>query len=143
MSADDVYMITEAGEFDARLNPYIKKLQNDSSFVPAGSTLRITMEDRTTFIVTTAEDFKIQARVDRPQWNSNKTPHFRVRVTAELEYFLSADALATLTAKPAINMRLETTNRYYTFGHRNMPYKKFAWAPKVNLTIQKALNCVL
>ncbi len=156
ISPDDADQITHRGVFDARLNPFIKELQEDSFFVPAGSTLRITMEDRTTVTVKTVEDIKIRSRVDRPRWNNNKTPHLRVRITAELEYFVSADALATLRAKTAINMRLETQDQYYSFGRNNRFFgenfwtpktnftlKQFAWAPKVYPAIQTVMNCVL
>jgi len=149
ISAEDTELITKQGKYDARLNPFIEKLQNESFLVPSGSTLRITLEDQTTVIVRTVADYKVRSNVDRPQWNSNGSRNFRGRVTAELQYLLDAEALAVLTAKPAINMRLESRDRYYDFGHRR-PFASrhpfitaLSWSEKTNLTIQKAINCVL
>jgi len=149
ISAEDTELITKHGKYDARLNPFIEKLQNESFFVPGGSTLRITLEDQTTVVVRTVADYKVRSNVDRPRWNSNGSSHFRVRVTAEPRYLLDTEALHVLTAKPAINMRLESQDRYYTFGHRQ-PFASrhpfmtpLSWSEKTNLTIQKAINCVL
>lgn len=136
ISSENTELITQGGKYDARLNPFIDRLQNETFFVPSGSTLRITLEDRTTVVVRTTEDFALHARVDRPRWNSNDTPHFRVRVAAERQYSLDANALAVLMAKPAINMRLETGGQYYDFGHRRQVWHSLAWSPKTNHAIQ-------
>jgi len=149
ISFEDKELITKHGKYDARLNPFIEELQDASFFVPSGSTLRITLEDQTTVIVKTVADYKVRSNVDRPHWNSNGSQNFRVRTTAELQYALDAEALTVLTAKPAINMRLESRDRYYDFGHRQ-PFASrhpfmtpLSWSEKTNLTIQKAINCVL
>ena len=149
ITAEDIKLVTKQGKYDARLNPFIEELQDASFFVPSGSTLRITLEDQTTVIVRTVADYKVRSNVDRPHWNSNGSQNFRVRTTAELQYALDEEALTVLTSKPAINMRLESRDRYFDFGHRQ-PFASrhpfitpLSWSEKTNLTIQRAINCVL
>ena len=143
ISFEETELITQGGKYDARLNPFIEKLEKETFFVPSGSTLRVTLEDRTTVFLKTIEDFALRSRVDRPRWNSNGTPHFRVRVTADLQYALDARALAVLMAKPAINMRVEIGGQYYGFGDRRQVWDPLTWSPKANHAIQEVLNCVL
>jgi len=143
VSLENNNMITKTGIYDRRLNPFAKEIQTEALVVPAGSTLRITMEDRTTIILTTSDEVRAHGSSTRPLSSDNQTKNFRVKAEAMLEYALDADALAALTTKPAINMRLETLDRYYDFGGASMTATSSnVWSEKSNGKIQRVLGCI-
>jgi len=142
VSLESNNMITKTGIYDRRLNPFAKEIQTDALVVPAGSRLRITMEDRTTIILTTSEEVRAHGSSTRPLSSDNQTQNFRVKAEAMLEYTLDADALAALTAKPAIHMRLESRDRYHDFGGGMTATSSNAWSEKYNGKIQRVLGCV-
>ena len=124
------------------LDDFLRALERDSLVVPAGSTLRITMEDRTNVVLTTAEAFKGRGSAEkRPSEGTWK----KIAITADvkLQYPLDTEAIAALTAKTAINMRLETRDRYYSFGARYTEVQPVKWSKKSSAKFKEALNCVL
>ncbi len=140
---EDTNIITKKGKFDKRLDPYVEEWENTPIFVPTGSRLRITLADRTDVLLTTVRDTNAQAEVTMPQWGNNFSPYFRASANVELRYALNADDLASLTGQPFQSMRLETGDRYYTFGGRKLVWDNLAVNKKSKLNIQKVLKCVL
>ena len=125
---------------------YHSKLQQTPIVVPAGSSLRITLEDRTEVVLETVQEFKAASRdvkVSLPHSKGNNSSLFRTETNLEMRYALDADAIASLTSQPIMNMRVATGFQYYTFGRANLVWDDLRVYKKTKLTIQKVLQCVL
>jgi hypothetical protein len=130
------------GRNNPMLNDFLRALERDALVVPAGSTLRITLEDRTNVVLTTAEDFKGRGSAEK---RPSEGTWEKIAITADvrLRYPLDTEAIAALTAKTAINMRLETRDRYYSFGARSAELQPVKWSKKSSAKFKEALSCVL
>jgi len=143
------YVIKETGqkvEYEEAKLFYLSTLQRIPIVVPAGSSLRITLEDRTEVVLKTAQEFKAASRdvkASLPNSKNNKSSLFRVKTTLELRYALDADAIASLTSQPIMNMRLATAYQYYYFGGSNLVWDDPHLSKKTKSTIQKVVQCVL
>lgn len=139
----DTNIITKKGNFDPRLDPFIEELANTPVTFPTGSTLRFTLEDRTTLTIGSDEDISFLGEVTRPAWNDNLTNKFRVAYKLTPRFALDAEAIALLGTNLVVAMRLELPNNYYHFGHRNLIWDDRVIAKKSMATIQGVLKCVL
>jgi hypothetical protein len=145
VSIEDTNMIFQKGIYDDKLDPYIRELREKGLAVAAGSTVKLTFEDRTVLILESAEDVAVQGAVTRPTYGDNNSHHFRLRSEVTLEYPVDEEALKLLMAKPVANMRIETGERYYDLN-TGMPGNIIAtrfWSKKSYYDIQGVLSCVL
>ncbi len=140
---EDTNMITKRGAFDPRLKPWITKLENTPLDLRAESTLRVTLEDRTTVVIRTDEDFSFSGEVSKPHWGDNSSSDFRIRYRVMPRYVLDAEAIALLSTNRVASIRLELPDKFYYFGHRNLIWDDRVIAKKSVATIQGALKCVL
>ncbi len=143
------YVFKETGEkveyIDAMLF-FHSKLQQIPIVVPAGSSLRITLEDRTEVVLETVQEFKAASRdvkVSLPHSKGNNSSFFRAKTNLELRYALDADAIASLTGQPIMNMRLATATQYFLFGRSNLDWDDPRLTKKTKSNVQKVLQCVL
>jgi hypothetical protein len=143
ISLEDTNIITKKGAFDPRLNPWVEELANTPVTFPTGSTLRFTLEDRTTLTIRSDEDLSFLGEVTKPAWNDNLTDKFRVAYTLTPRFALDAEAIALLGANLVVALRLELPNHFYYFGHRNLIWDDKVIAKKSMATIQGILTCVL
>jgi len=135
-------MFTKKGIYDERLIPFDVKIQSDALVVPAGSSLRITLEDRTTVVLSSDEEVRVNGSSTKPLSSDNKTPHFRVTARADLKYALDDETWARLMSAAAVNMRVEAEDKYYSFGHPSTPNAANVWSDKYNGVIQGVLKCI-
>lgn len=140
---EDTNIITKKGKFDPKLKPFVETLENLPYVIPKGSALRITLEDRTTLVVRTSEDFSTLGEVTMPQWDDNKTSEYRVIYRVMPRYVLDADAIALLGDNLVDSLRMELPNRYFYFGHRNLIWDDRVISKKTMATVQGVLKCVL
>ena len=143
INPEDTNIITKKGIYDPRVTEFMHRVNVDALVVPIGSTLRITMEDRTTIVLRSTTNVAVRGDSTRPGNSNNSTPHVRTSATADLRYALDAEAIDALTNFAAINMRVETRDKYYSFESRMSPKPNAQWNKKSNFTIQRALKCVL
>ena len=149
---------------------FLDMLLGDSVIFPAKSSLRLTLDDRSTVVLHTVNHRRVRADYTVPggrggtEKTANKlggflakalaasgddgweaveetSPHYLVRATARLEYPLDAEAEALLKKAGVISARLEARDRYYTLGRPNTQYVT-AWSKKSYYKIRDALNCV-
>ena len=121
-------------------------LQQIPVVVPAGSTLTITLEDRTQVVLRTDQEFKAASRnvkVSLPNSKGNSSSFFRTKTNLELRYALDADAIASLMSQPIMFMRVATAYQYYTLGRSNQVWDDPRLSKKTKLTVQKVVQCVL
>jgi hypothetical protein len=140
---EDTNIITKKGVFDPRLDPFVDELRNTPFIIPAGSALRLTLEDRTTLVIRTDEDQSFLPLVTKPQWDSNSSSEYRLQYRVISRYLLDADSIALLQANLVVSLRLELPYQYYYFGHRNLIWDDRIITEKTMATIQGALKCVL
>lgn len=133
----------ETGRYDPRLDTLLSQLENDALFVPAGSTLRITMEDRSVVVLTAYKDKRSRSVGKKPQHDGNDSSNFFIKSQVQPLYALNEDALDALTSRLAISMRMETNDRYYEFASRMNVHYPLTWGKKNGQKFQEAVNCVL
>ena len=143
ISLEDTNMITKKGMFDPRLDPWVEELANTPVTFPTGSTLRFTLQDRTTLTIRSDEDLSFLGKVTKPTLNDNLTDKFRVAYTLTPRFALDAEAIALLSANLVVALRLELPNAFFYFGHRNLIWDDTVIAKKSMATIQGVLKCVL
>jgi hypothetical protein len=133
----------KTGKYDPRLKGVLEQHKRDAAFVPAGSSLRITLEDRSVIILHAENDSAGSNRGKSPYLDANETPNFVINSQVSALYPLDADAIKALTSRLAISMRMETAERYYEFASRMNPKYPLTWGEKNGRQLQEALNCVL
>ncbi|MCH9027643.1 MAG: hypothetical protein IIA05_11085 [Proteobacteria bacterium] len=152
---------------DPRYLDFLDMLLGDSLIVPEGSTLRITMADRSTMVLTSSEHVRARGNYTDPfqKRRSKKglggflkkvaaaaidaeiegedvvNRNFLVEATAVMRYGLDDEALAVLRKSAITSMRVETRDRYYALGLRNR-FENVEWGKKSRVKVQKALQCV-
>ena len=131
------------GKYDVRLDDVLTQLKKDAAFVPAGSTLRITLEDRSIMVLNSDKDAWSRSSGQKPKFDGNESPNFVIASTVSAMYRLDADAIKALTSRLAISMRMETAERYYEFASRMNVQYPLTWGKKNGQQLQEALNCVL
>jgi hypothetical protein len=142
VSIEKSNMITKTGIYDRRLIPFEVDIQKEALVVPAGSGLRITLEDRTMVFLTSDERVRADGSSTKPGNSDNKTNHFRVTARADIRYALDEESWDRLMGMPAVNMRVEAEDKYYSFGHPSTPNAANVWSDKYNGTIQGVLKCI-
>ncbi|MDH3351709.1 MAG: hypothetical protein OEM51_09180 [Gammaproteobacteria bacterium] len=132
------------GRYDPRLNQELRRLQHETAFVPAGSTLRITLEDRSVIVLTSKEDSSARNKGWKPQSGSENTgPNFLLLSEVNALYPLSAEMIRALTSRLAVSVRMETADRYYEFASRMNIQYPLTIGDKNGRQLQEAVNCVL
>ena len=147
--------------FEDRLQKHKAHLKKDSVVFPAGSVLRITMEDRSVVELTANSEARSVGGITMPNKEYKRkgfggflkmaaasaadadkvvSPHFRVDAEFVIRYDLDDEIMALLTTKRAINMRVEARDDYYYLGARDTT-QNLAWGRGSNDNIQNALNC--
>jgi len=140
---EDTNIITKKGKFDPRLDPFVDELRNTPVTIPAGTTLRFTLEDRTTVVVMANEDKSFLPVVTKPQWDSNTSSEYRLQYRVITRYLLDPGTIALLSANLVVALRLELPSDYYYFGHRNLIWDDRVISKKTMATVQGELKCVL
>jgi len=140
---EDTNIITKKGKFDPRLDPFVDELRNTPVTIPAGSTLRFTLEDRTTVVVMANEDMSFLPVVTKPQWHDNFSSEYRLEYRVITRYLLDPDTIALLNANLVVGLRLELPWNYFYFGHRNLIWDDRVISKKTVATVQGVLKCVL
>lgn len=133
----------ETGRFDPRLDEVLEELKASTGFVSAGSTLRITLEDRSVIVLESANDASASSKGWKPQYGDNEGPNFLILSDIQGKYVLDDVALHALTNRKPISMRMETADRYYEFASRMNVQYPLTWGKKNGEKFQEALNCVL
>jgi hypothetical protein len=144
-----------------RQNKWKSHLKKDLVAFPAGSVLRITMEDRSVVELATSSEvrsvggltmpnkefkrkgfggFLKMAVVDAAGADKVKSPHFRIDAEFVMRYALDDETMALLSNKNAINMRVESRDDYYYLGARDTT-QNLAWGSGANDIVQNSLNC--
>ena len=140
---EDTNIITKKGKFDPRLDPFVDELRNTPVTIPAGSTLRFTLEDRTTVGAMTNEDMSFVPVVTKPQWDDNFSSEYRLQYRPITRYLLDPETIALLSNNLVVGLRLELPWDYYYFGHRNLIWDDRVISKKTMATVQGVLKCVL
>ena len=140
---EETNMITKKGKFDPRLKPFVVELQKEQFFIESGSELRITLEDRTDFVLATNEDFTFFGDVTLPQWDDNASDEYRVRFPTTTRYALDEHAIKMLSANRVAGMRMEVPYGYLYLGHRGGTSGNRDISEKAAAIIQGALKCVM
>lgn len=135
--------VKQTGRFDPRLDAVLAQLNAETGFVPAGSKLRITLEDRSVITLEAEKDVAGRSNGWKPQEGDNEGPNFMILSNIGAKYPLDDAAIKALTARKAISMRLESADRYYEFASRMAPQNTLTWGKKNSEQFQEALNCVL
>ena len=133
----------EMGRYDPRLDEVLEELKASEGFVPAGSTLRITLEDRSVITLEAEKDSAGRSKGWKPQEGDNEGPNFMILSDIGAKYPLDDAVIKALTERKAISMRLESADRYYEFASRMNPQYPLTWGKKNGEQFQEALNCVL
>jgi len=132
------------GRFDPRLDLVLDRLKRDTAFIPAGSTLRITLQDRSVIVLTSVKDNSASNQGWKPQSGEENTgPNFLLLSEASALYPLDADMIKALTSRLAVSVRMETADRYYEFASRMNIQYPLTIGEKNGQQLQEALNCVL
>ena len=144
-----------------RQNKWKANLQRELVFFPAGSVLRITMEDRSVVEVTSSGEVRPVGGLTMPNKEFKRkglggflkmaavsaagadkvvSAHFRIDAESVIRYELDEETMALLSNKPAINMRVEARDDYYYLGARDTT-QNLAWGSGANEKVKDALNC--
>ena len=143
---EDTTLLSKKDRYEEGVKRFASELKNIPIIVPAGSSLRITLEDRTVVMLETVQEFKTSARdvqVRLPNSSNNNSPFFQTNTTFYLRYALDADAISSLASQPIMNMRVATGYQYLTFGRANLVWDDPRISKKTKLTVQRVLKCVL
>ena len=142
LAESDQYYRT--GRYDPRLDQVLDGLKRTTAFIPAGSTLRITLEDRSVIVLASKEDGSARNRGWKPQSGEQNTgPNFLLLSEASALYPLDAEMIKALTSRLAVSVRMETADRYYEFASRMNIQYPLTIGEKNGRQLQEALNCVL
>lgn len=142
---------------------FLDFLLGESLIIPAGSTLRLTLDDNSTLMLSTTERIRERANYTQP-YKEKKMKGFggflakvveaetgAERVVSSdymvdgyisIDYLLDTEALDLLSRAAVTSLRVEARNKYYTLGTRSTQYETVRWSKKSNLKIQNALKCV-
>lgn len=142
---------------------FLDFLLGESLIIPAGSTLRLTLDDNSTLMLSTTERIRERANYTQP-YKEKKMKGFggflakaaSAALDAEtvvssdymvdgyisIDYLLDTEALDLLSRAAVTSLRVEARNKYYTLGTRSTQYETVRWSKKSNLKIQNALKCV-
>jgi hypothetical protein len=132
------------GRFDPRLDRILDHLERDTAFIPAGSTLRITLQDRSVIVLTSDKDSSARNQGWKPQSGEENTgPNFLLLSEASALYPLDTDMIKALTSRLAVSVRMETADRYYEFASRMNIQYPLTIGEKNGRQLQEAVNCVL
>ena len=144
-----------------RQNKWKTHLSKEMVVFPAGSALRITMEDRSVVEVTSSGEVRSAGGLTMPNKEFKRkglggflkmaavsaagadkvvSPHFRLDAVFVIRYELDEETLAVLSNNPAINMRVEARDDYYYLGARDTT-NNLAWGSGANDKVIDALNC--
>lgn len=85
----------------------------DKIIVPAGSTLLVMMADETIVELATEREVRADTSYDPPGTKTNPSTFYATETAATIQYALNADAVLTLVAQNATNLRVHTTNSDY------------------------------
>lgn len=143
---EDTTILSNRGRYGEGVKWFASELKRNPTVVPAGSKLRIILEDRTEVVLETDQDFRAAPnnfKVEKPGSGDNKSSFFQTKTTAELRYALDADAISSLTSQPIMNMRVATGYQYMPFGRANLVWDDPRISKKTKLTVQRVLKCVL
>lgn len=140
---EETNIITKTGKFDPRLKQYEEELQKEQFFIESGSELRITLEDRTDFVLATNEDYSFSGDVTMPQWDDNSSDQYRVMFLATTRYALDDHATKMLSANRVAGMRMELPYGYLYLGDRSGTGDNRDISEKAAVIIQGALKCVM
>jgi hypothetical protein len=146
---------------------FLDFLLGESLFVPAGATLRLTLGDQSTLVLSTSERTRERANYTEPYKEKKGrgasglfakiasaaldasvggetvvSPDYMIDGTVSVPYLLDAEALGLLSSATVTSMRIEGRDKYYTLGTRNTRYETLQWSAKSNNKIQDALKCV-
>lgn len=143
INLNDSNQYERTGKYDPRLNAMLKQLERDAQFVPAGSTLRITLEDRSVIVLEADGDSESRNSGQSPLRNGNETRNFVIMSQVSAMYPLDADTINALTSRLPISMRMETAERYYEFASRMNIHYPLTVGKKNGQQFQEGLNCVL
>lgn len=142
LADSDPYMMT--GRFDPRLDQVLDHLKRDTAFIPAGSTLRITLQDQSVIVLRSDKDSSARNQGWKPQsGEQNDGPNFLLLSEASAMYPLDADMIKALTSRLAVSVRMETADRYYEFANRINVQYPLTIGDKNGRQLQEAVNCVL
>jgi hypothetical protein len=140
---EETNIITKKGKFDPRLKPYVAELQKEQFFIESGSELRITLEDRTDFVLATSEELTFFGDVTMPQWDDNTSDEYRVTFHTTTRYALDEHAIKMLSANRVAGMRMELPYGYLYLGSRGGTGGNRDISEKAAAIIQGALKCVM
>jgi hypothetical protein len=143
---EDTTILSNKDRYKEGVAWFASELKRNPTVVPAGSKLRIILEDRTEVVLETAQDFRAAPNNFKIELHNSaykKSAFFLTKTTAELRYALDADAISSLTSQPIMNMRVATGYQYITFGRANLVWDDPRISKKTKLTVQKVLKCVL
>lgn len=146
---------------------FLDFLLGESLIIPAGSTLRLTLDDNSTIMLSTTERIRERANYTQPYKEKKMkgfggflakaasaaldaetgaesvvSPDYMVDGYISIDYLLDAEALDLLSRAAVTSLRVEARNKYYTLGTRSTQYETVRWSKKSNLKIQNALKCV-
>ena len=133
----------KTGRYDPRLKTVLQQFEQDAAFVPKGSTLRLTLEDRSVVVLRSTDYRKTRSQGWKPQSDGNDGSNFRILSEVHALYPLDEVMINALTSRMVTGVRMETAGRYYEFASRMNDLYPLTIGKKNGQQLQEALNCVL
>jgi len=131
------------GRYDPRLDSVLKHLEQEAAVVPKGSTLRLTLEDRSVIVLRSTDYRKTRSQGWKPQSDGNDGSNFLILSEVHAQYPLDEVMINALTSRMVTGIRMETADRYYEFASRMNIQYPLTIGKKNGKQLQEALNCVL
>ena len=133
----------KTGRYDPRLNQVLNRLKQDAAFAPKGSSLRLTLEDRSVIVLRSDADSRARSKGLKPQSDGNDGENFVLLSEVIAQYPLDETMIKALTSRLVTSIRMETADRYYEFASRMNSQYPLTIGKKNGKQLQEALNCAL
>jgi len=131
------------GRYDQRLDTILQRLRQEAAFIPKGSTLRLTLEDRSVIVLRSTDYRKTGGQGWKPQSDGNEGSNFVILSEVHALYPLDDVMINALTSRLVTGIRMETADRYYEFASRMNVQYPLTIGDKNGKQLQEVLNCVL
>jgi hypothetical protein len=133
----------KTGRYDPRLNQVLNRLKQDAAFAAKGSSLRLTLEDRSVIVLRSDADSRARSKGWKPQSDGNDGENFLLLSEVIAQYSLDETTIEALTSRLVTSIRMETADRYYEFASRMNIQYPLTIGEKNGRQLQEALNCAL